>query len=129
MDKKFEEENRRNMRYSDYEDKQILLMLNSGAIPSKIAETLGHGRTEGGVNHRINYLLNERRKPSSNITDNEAANIAKLHIEGKCSSEICNKTGRSDRTVARISRLTDVIIKMLHDECIDLSQYYNKIID
>ena len=106
-------ENRKNLHYSDYEDKLILLMYNSGKSLNEIVDALGNGRTVGGIQHRINYLLYETRKPSSNISDEEAAKIAKLHIDGKCSSEICKLTGRSDRTVARISRLTDIIIQVI----------------
>lgn len=110
---KVKEENKKNLHYSDYEDKIILLMHNDGKSPDEIAAALGNGRTVGGIKHRISYLLYERRKPSSNISDNEAAKIAKLHIDGKCSSEICKITGRSDRTVARISRLTDIIVQTI----------------
>lgn len=109
------DENRRNLHYSDYEDKLILLMHNNGKTADEIAASLGNGRTIGGVQHRISYLLCERHKPSSNISDEEAAEIAKLHMKGKCSSEICQITGRSDRTVARISRLTDVILKVINE--------------
>ena len=111
-------ESRRNLHYSDYEDKIILMMYNNGSSAAEIAITLGNGRTEGGVQHRISYLLYERRKPSSNINDDEAAEIARLHLEGKTSSEICEKTGRSDRTVARISRLTDIIVEIFKEEYI-----------
>ena len=52
-------ENRKNLHYSDYEDKLILLMYNSGKSLNEIVDALGNGRTVGGIQHRINYLLYE----------------------------------------------------------------------
>ncbi|WP_432651646.1 hypothetical protein [Huintestinicola sp.] len=42
--------------------------------------------------------------------------IAKLHLSGKSSSEICRETGRSDRSVARYSRLADAVKKYITEE-------------
>ncbi len=109
-----ETENRRNMHYSEHEDNIILLMLSYGKSPEEIANKLGHGRTIGGVSHRIDYLMKGRKKPSSNISDSEAAIIAKMHLDGKTSGEICEFTGRSDRTVARISRIADSIVSIIN---------------
>ena len=50
-------ESRRNLHYSDYEDKIILMMYNNGNSAAEIAITLGNGRTEGGVQHRIFLIL------------------------------------------------------------------------
>ena len=53
-----------------------------------------------------------RKKPSSNVSDAEALEIVRLHFSGKRSSEICRETGKSDRTVARISRIADGALKL-----------------
>lgn len=104
-------ENRRGLHYSDQEDKAILLMIADGAKPEEIAHKLGHGRSVGGIIHRIDFLLNKRKKKASNISLEEAKKIIWLHMEGKSSTEICNATNRSDRTVKRISDYADLTLK------------------
>lgn len=57
-----------------------------------------------------------RKKPSSNVSDAEALEIVRLHFSGKRSSEICRETGKSDRTVARISRIADGAIRLKEEK-------------
>lgn len=107
-----QEENRYGKFYSDYEDKLILLMNKQQKSCAEIA-ALGHGRTAKSVALRLRKLLNGIKKKSSNVSDSEAAQIVKLHFEGKHSNEIVHITGRSDRTVARITRLADVVKQII----------------
>ena len=103
-------EDRRGLHYSDQEDKTILLMIADGATAEEISHKLGHNRSVGGVIHRIDFLLNKRKKKASNISLEEAKEIIWLHMAGKSSTEICNATNRSDRTVKRISDIADLTL-------------------
>ena len=109
-------ENRKGLHYSEHEDKIILLMHSQGYSLDEIAEKLGHNRSASGISSRIQLLLSGKKKISSNVSDAEALKIAKLHLNGKSSSEICCETGRSDRSVARYSRLADGIKKIITED-------------
>lgn len=63
-----------------------------------------------------------RKKPSSNVSDAEALEIVRLHFSGKRSSEICRETGKSDRTVARISRIADGAIRLKEENAKPVTQ-------
>ena len=103
-------ESRYSKPYNDNEDRTILLESRKGTPFSEIVKKLSSGRTAGGVRARYKYITEGHKKPSSNIPDSEAVKIAKMHLDGKRTCEICSETGWSDRTVSRIEVIADAAI-------------------
>lgn len=105
-------ENRYNEPYTESEDRTILLWVSKGATFDEIAAKLDNGRTARGISQRYKYIIDRRKKPSSNVSDEEAEKIIKLYFDGKKQSEIIRETGWSDRTVARVTRIADIAIRL-----------------
>ena len=105
-------ENRYNKLYTESEDRTILLWVSKGATFDEIAAKLGNGRTANGISQRYRYIIDGHKKPSNNVPDEEAEKIIRLHFGGKKQSEIIRETGWSDRTVARVTRIADMAIRL-----------------